>query len=318
MNNDLNNGNTVTPPVNPNPAPEPVVNPVPVSPQPMPANPTPVAPQPMPATPVTPQPEPIVEQQPTITINNVPGEVPSTNNTNTNPNNEKKPMDKKMIIYIIIIIILAIVFVFLLLGRKSDEPTPEPTATPEPAAVTGTLLEDVKIGGYQCIDSKCSVSIGEDENEVYYDFGAKNIELFKKLNDYEDYLKVNIYYTKSDDKQTIVDYKIFIKATNEDISSVTNESKLREKLGLYALGNHTDMLTLKEIGMPGVGSVGEETYTFNSYTFTDSNGNEYDMKYKNPPTSLKVTAGTKYKVTFEVVEGTFDYEYNITNIEAAS
>ena len=39
------------------------------------------------------------------------------------------------------------------------------------------------------------------------------------------------------------------------------------------------------------------------------------MKYRNPDNSLNLTEGNNYTVTFEVVEGTFDHEFNIKSIK---
>lgn len=54
-----------------------------------------------------------------------------------------------------------------------------------------TLLEDVSVNGYGCINSKCNVNIvtadGKTEN---YLLDTSNNELFNKLGDYKDYIKL--------------------------------------------------------------------------------------------------------------------------------
>ena len=59
----------------------------------------------------------------------------------------------------------------------------------------------------------------------------------------------------------------------------------------------------------------EETYSYKEYIFTASNNIEYEMKYIESGNELDLTEGSEYKVTFEVNEGIFDYEYVIKSIE---
>ena len=180
----------------------------------------------------------------------------------------------------------------------------------------GTLLENVSVNGYGCMGSKCNVTIEtSDGSSEDYVLGISNSDFFNKLGDYKDYIKLNIYYNKKGSSKTIVDYKIYLKSTNEDISSATTESELREKIGLYSLGTHTETMTLKEIGTTGLGFVDDESYTYTEYTFVDSKNIEYEMKYKNDNGSSNLTEGKQYTVTFEVSEGTFDYDYYIQSIK---
>lgn len=177
------------------------------------------------------------------------------------------------------------------------------------------LVENVIVSGHGCFGSKCNVSIDDSNgNSTEYELSVSNSDLFVELGDYEDYIKLDIYYTQKGSTKTIVDYKIFLKSNNEDISSVKNVGELRDKIGLYSLGTHTDTLTLTEIGMTGFGWSDDDSYTYTSYKFVDSHNNEYEMKYINDNGSLNLVEGNKYSVTFEVTEGTFDYEYTIKSI----
>lgn len=179
-----------------------------------------------------------------------------------------------------------------------------------------TLVENVKISGYSCFNSKCSVSIEESNDYVDYVFNANNIDLFSILDDYSDYIKVNIYYTKKGSDKTIVDYKIYLKSNNEEITDVKNENELRNKIGLYSLGTHTESFTLTEIGTPGFGFQDDESYTYINYTVVDAKNNEYEMKYIIPTgtNGLNLTEGNNYTITFEVVEDTFGYEFYIKSV----
>ncbi len=179
---------------------------------------------------------------------------------------------------------------------------------------TGTLVENVFVSGYSCFGSACTISIN-DSNDVTTDYTMNyNDELFKNIGDYKDYVKVDIYYDSNGNEKTITSYKLYLKSNNEDISSIKTENELREKIGLYTLGTHTDTLTLKEIGTTGFGYGDYASYTYTNYTFVDSKNIEYEMKYINSNGTLNLTEGNKYTVTFEVVEGTFNYEFNIKSV----
>lgn len=179
-----------------------------------------------------------------------------------------------------------------------------------------TLVEDVIVSSYSCFGSQCTISIEESGKYVDYSFSANNEDLFKTLSDYTDYVKVNIYYTQKGNNKTIVDYKIFLKSNNEDITGVENEDELRNKIGLYSIGTHTESFTLTEIGMTGFGYDDDKSYTYADYTLIDSKNNEYEMKYIIPDGSngLDLVEGDKYTVTFEVVEDTFGYKFYIKSV----
>ena len=190
------------------------------------------------------------------------------------------------------------------------------------ATITGnktdnsTLLEDVKINGSICLDSQCTISIEDSGEEEDYNYSANNANLFKLLGDYSDYIKVNIYYIKKGNDKTIVDYKLFLKSNNEDITSVKNEEELRNKIGLYTTGIYTESFTLIKIGTSGAGYKDNKPYLYTNYTLIDSKNNEYEMKYIISEESRRLTLsiGNKYNVTFEVVKDELGYNYYIKNV----
>ena len=178
----------------------------------------------------------------------------------------------------------------------------------------GTLVENIMVNGYSCFGSSCTISIEDSEGTITdYTLNSSD-ELFQTLGDYQDYILVNIYYTSNGNKKTITNYEIYLKSNNEDISSIKTESELRDKIGLYSVGTHTDTFTLKEIGTSGFGYEDNVAYTYTDYVFVDSKNVEYEMKYINSNGTLNLTEGNKYTVTFEVVEGTFDYEFTIQSV----
>lgn len=184
------------------------------------------------------------------------------------------------------------------------------------SSTSRTLVENVSVGGYFCFDSKCNVTIYDsNDNSSDYVLSVNNNDLFNALGDYTDYIKLNIYYTQKENKKIIVDYKIYLKSNNEDISNVKTENELRDKIGLYSIGTHTDSFTLKEIGTSGFGYEDDTSYTYTSYTFVNNKNFEYEMKYINPNGTINLVEGTKYSVTFEVTEDIFGYEFTIKSIK---
>ena len=178
------------------------------------------------------------------------------------------------------------------------------------------LIEDVSLEGYSCLNSKCNVTIAtSDGSQEDYQLGISNTELFNKLGNYNDNINLNIYYVENGDNKVIVDYKIYKMTNKKDISNVSTESELRETLGLYSIGIHTATLTLKEIGTTGFGYKDDTSYEYTSYTFFNTDSNEYEMNHINNSEVLNLIEGEQYTVTFEVSEGVFDYEYTIIKVD---
>lgn len=243
-----------------------------------------------------------------------------------NGENVKKKSKIGLIIIVIAVVAMLLVVVGLVLNKGKEEPSTngtnnngavdKPNETPNN---NGTLIEDVIISGYMCMGENCTILAGvkDSENDVSYNYNGENIEFVKSLNDYSDYIKVNIYVTGEGENITIVNYELFNKSTNTKIDGVTTEEQLRTVLGMYNIGTHTAEFTLVEIGMVGAGfGDNEESYTYIEYEFVDEKGFEYEMKYINPGIeSNALVEGNKYTVTFEITEGTFDYEYTIKEIK---
>ena len=186
------------------------------------------------------------------------------------------------------------------------------TNTNDSSTKKGTLVENVSVGGYFCFGNKCTVTINKSNNTSDYSLNVDNPDLFTSLKDYKDYIKLDIYYTQKGDEKTIVNYKIYLKSNNEDITSVKTEDKLRNKIGLYSEGTFTDTFTLKKIGDTGGGIKDNQQYTYTTYIFVDSKNNEYEMKSINQ--QLNVVEGNKYTVTFECTKESFDYDFIIKSI----
>ncbi|MGN1370737.1 MAG: hypothetical protein ACI4XM_00440 [Candidatus Coprovivens sp.] len=177
------------------------------------------------------------------------------------------------------------------------------------------LAEDVNIIGYTCILSNCTISIGEIGNTLEYKLKVNNADLFKELNNYSDYIRIDVYYTQKGDVRTITDFKIYLKINNEEISNSSSVNELRTKIGLYLAGTHSDSLTLKKIGSTGIGYDGDYSYTYTEFLFVSSKNIEYKMKYINYNNSLILVEGNTYNVTFEVIEEDLEYDFYIKEIK---
>ena len=249
-----------------------------------------------------------------------------------NMQNDNKKSNKGLIIIIVLLVAVLLVVAWFVLNNEKEENSPtnstennnsevdKPVEKPNDNTTdNATLIEDVRISGYTCMMKKCtfSVSLKDEVDYVDYNYSGPNVELVKSLNDYDDYVKVNIYVTGEGENITIVNYELFNKTTNTKIDGVTTEVELRTVLGMYNIGTYTAELTLVEIGITGYGfGDDEEGYTYRDYEFVDAKGFEYEMRYINPGKELdSLVQEKKYTVTFEVAEGTFGYEFTIKGIK---
>lgn len=220
----------------------------------------------------------------------------------------------EIFIAIIITLIMALFNISTILGQIIKLPNLKDWNTTVDTN-NSTLKEDVDISGYSCIGDKCTISVNENNEDIDYKLKTNNDDLLRVLNDYKDYINVNIYYSQSGENKFIVDFKIYSKLNNEEIDNTITENELRDKLGLYSEGTHTESLTLVRIGNLGAGYNQGETYSYITYTFKNKLNTEYEMDQKNPSNPNSLIVGNDYKVTFEVKKGTFDYEFNIIKIE---
>ena len=225
-----------------------------------------------------------------------------------NVNENKSSKNNKIIIIILILIGIGIFIInFLKLDNSNKED--------KPTKVEKVLLENVTINSHMCIGTKCDLKVTHQNKTDNYSYESNNTDIIKVLNDYEEYIKININYIEKTEK-IIVDYEIFIKETNENISDVRTEKELIKKLGLYEEGTHVETLRLIRIGYPGFGIKDNEEYSYISYIFEDERHKEYEMKYINSNNNYKtdLIEGKRYKVTFEVIEESLDYEFYIKEI----
>ena len=304
------------------PAPAPVP---PVQPQPVP----PVQPQPVP--PAQPQPIPQAQPVPPVQPGLSPGQVP------------KKGSNIGLIIALAIVAFFGLIFVLAIVRACStvnriidtaESNIEEAKSNVEEAKSNminsdtnsnknkeSKLVENVKFSGYMCMDNQCQIVVITSNNEeatYYVDSSLK--DTMKALVDYEDYsnyVKYDIYYVEEGSNKKIVDYKIYLKTTKEDLtSSAKTENDLRKKLGLFPEGTNTAVLTYSASGGSGSGTdENDKEYTFEVYIFKDSKNVQYKMRSINDNGSLKLTAGKQYTVTFEAKKGSFEYEYTLKSVK---
>ena len=311
----INNNPQPQPQVVPQPQimqqPTPVQNPQQVIPQPM-VQPQNVIPQPVsngqipiaqPQNNIGPQPIPgLPSAPPSMPMNNMNQQSYQSNNQ---MNNSYRPVkSNNMVIIIVVLLLIGVPAGYFILTNMPKGSSDK------------KLLENADLNGYMCLGSNCSVQEGDfTDDSGKYTLNTSNNELMEVLLDYKEYIKLDVYYTEKGNEKTIVEYKIYIKETGEDITSIKNEAELREKLGLYTLGTHTETLTVKKTKGSGAGFEGDNNFLYIDYIFTDSKQREYEMRYKYKSNPLNLNPGSKYTVTFEVVDGTFGYEYNIKDVK---
>ena len=95
-----------------------------------------------------------------------------------------------------------------------------------------TYLEDINLSGYMCMLSTCKVTISNGTNETTYQYNAPNSELFVELDEYSEYVKINIYVSGTGEEQKINAYELYSKTTNEDLTDVTTIEELNTRLGI--------------------------------------------------------------------------------------
>lgn len=247
-------------------------------------------------------------------VNQVPTEVnqPSLQNNVPNTNNKNNNLIKIIIIIAVLAVAGVLVF-FLLNSGKGDGDKGNDKGKDSDSS---KLLKDANISGYACLDSVCTLSVGDEEKEEEFSFDGSKFSLLKELNDYDSYIKVNIYYEEEASKKTINNYELFLKSDGSKLENVKTEEELREKIGLFGEGEHTEELTLTDADEypSSFYDENDQSYIFYNYTFNDNNI-EYIMKYKTEGDGLNLTVGNKYSVKFKVEKGSFDYEYTIIEVK---
>ena len=91
-------------------------------------------------------------------------------------------------------------------------------------------MEDVDLGEFFSISSGVIVHITCSGVHDSYTLNDGSIEFFGLLDTYSKYIKVNVYYTQKGDEKVIVDYKIYLKSNNEEITCVNIIAEFRGKI----------------------------------------------------------------------------------------
>ncbi len=274
------------------------------------------------------------QQVPSQVDNSVSNTQPDVQNSVSNDLGSPKKSSNKLVLIIVAVlvvaaIIVAVVFVFNKPSsdsKSNSKDTTKDTSNDTVSLDDAKLLEDAKFNGYGCLNSKCTLSVDDGNDFVEYEYtkkkGSKDDEdILLAIDDYEEYVKVNIYYIEKGNTKTIVDYKIISKNTGEELKNIKTEEELRNALGLFPVGVNNSNLTLLEIGeVEEWFSVDDDdnstSYTLIEYKFADSNDITYTMQYKNPTEEAKnLVVGNVYSVEFEVVNEISSYEYNIISIK---
>lgn len=94
------------------------------------------------------------------------------------------------------------------------------------------VLENVTITGHTCYGSDCTLTIKYLEQQKKYYYNTENYDLLNALQEYSDYLILNIYYNETENEKIIGDYKLYLKSNNEDITNIKTAEELENKIGV--------------------------------------------------------------------------------------
>ena len=177
------------------------------------------------------------------------------------------------------------------------------------------VIRSANIIDVSCVNDSCILSVeietdDEPKKETY--IIDKSLPILNNIYDYRSLVVLDLEYKKTIFAGTITDYKMYVRSTSEDITSVKTEEELREKLGLLNEGNYTKTLKLTKIGSKGTG-YNEELKNYNYIVLTfKNNTNEYEMMYiPELVGDIELVEGKEYIVTFTIKKELIKYEITI-------
>ena len=185
-------------------------------------------------------------------------------------------------------------------------------------------IENAVMKSYACINKNDStwVCTLELDSGTSYSIDTQNRLAAIVLENYSDSVRVDLYCEKAIiGNNKVLEYKLFLKEDGKEITNdVKSENELRELLGLQTEGNHTEELTLLEIGDVRIGLEDNQSYNYIDYTFKNENNIEMKMEYKSQTklseNPLNLEIGNKYSVTYNVGKDNFDdYVYSLIRAE---
>ena len=118
----------------------------------------------------------------------------------------------------------------------------------EEETIEGILLSDVQINQVSSSSDGTTILLKNDTKTYTYK-GQDEIKIMI-YSGYDKYVRFDIYYKPNGTSREIVGHKAYLRETNEDVTNIQHEGELREKIGLYGLGKHTDELTFVESTAP--------------------------------------------------------------------
>ena len=164
----------------------------------------------------------------------------------------------------------------------------------EPKVKENVILSTVKKtdDGYEIIFKN------ENEEEGYLiEYEKVGYSDLNRMTEYAEYIKLDIYYIKFFNNKVIVDYKMYTKDTNEDITNIEDTDELEEKLHLKDEKNYkTEIFTVISASEEKTGYIYGMPYSYKTYTLMDSNLNKYKMDYYSEKKPL--ISGKKYEIYY--------------------
>ncbi len=143
---------------------------------------------------------------------------------------------------------------------------------------SGEAIENAFITSQDCFLYRCRVSLNDDFDKEYL-IRTDNNQFFLKLDNYINEIDYNAYYKIINKKYVITGYKIFNKNTHEEITNVSNENELREKLNLFKKGINTSKFKLLSINSSSVFKRRRGIIKCYEFTLQDESNKTYYMYY---------------------------------------
>lgn len=223
------------------------------------------------------------------------------------------------ILYIIIFIIINSISTNFFNNTIQNNLLKPPSLTTSNQEMTSNFVKDIEFTSKSSGFGTYHLTSGYADDLVVYNCTSDEIDLLYLTTDYEE-LSADIYYTTNNGENIITSYKLYNNETNEDFTNYTDENSIIEALGYYSEGSYEEILTLIEFSdTKGAGFKDNVSYYYYTYTFETENGKQIEFMYKIYDSSKDksdiIEKNQKYKVNFNVEDGTFKNEYIITDIE---
>ncbi len=143
---------------------------------------------------------------------------------------------------------------------------------------SGEVIETAFISSRDCFLYRCRVNLNDDFDKEY-SIRTDNNQFLLKLDNYINEIDYNVYYKTINKKNVITGYRIFNKNTHEEITNVSNENELREKLNLFKKGINTSKFKLLSINSSSAFKRRRGIIKCYEFSLQDESNKSYYMYY---------------------------------------